>query len=198
MHLSSLFIIPLLYCTSINAATSISDILNDIAGISSALNTFNNNVGAFPTTGGTLAKAYVRSILIAPMISTHHNAGHPYECLGSRHLSQQGHYGRQRPLSYSNGLAVLKASQALKPVVAQSLSQTVAIQGALQALPGVNVQAYIAQDLATLSTGVSNFGAAMVGIAPFLLVAEATFFKIHIDLLLSNASGALKSSPGLK
>ncbi|KAG5635178.1 hypothetical protein H0H81_012130 [Sphagnurus paluster] len=144
---------------SIVATSSASDLLIDIAGVSSALNTFYKNVAAFPSAGGSLSQAYAIHTGASNLATSINKATTDAKALPPG------------PLSYNDGLAVLKASQELQPVVAQSLGQTVAIQGALQSLLGVvNVQAYITQDLETTSASISDFGAVMVGIAPVSLV----------------------------
>ncbi|KAF8879781.1 hydrophobic surface binding protein A-domain-containing protein [Gymnopilus junonius] len=177
MKLTSTFVVIASVVTLVVASTA-SDVIADIKLITSGATALDNAVNAFPTTGGTLQGALTIHTDAQSLSTTIVKA-----TTDAKNVSP-------KPFSASDASTVIKALQALEPVVTDVLKGVVVKKAALSALPIGGVVALVKQDLNLLSADTTALAAAVDAVMPADQVPAVTKIKNDVAAAFASAIAA--------
>ncbi|KAL0958505.1 hypothetical protein HGRIS_000647 [Hohenbuehelia grisea] len=152
----------------------------DLADISSRVTTLDNNINAFPNSGGSLAAA----------LGIHTAATNLATALdkGTTDVNATPAF------SEADGKTILNTVQGFEPSILDALKAIVAKKPAFDALPLGGVSGLVKQDLGNLKTSTDNLGSALIAKSPADLVSQATTIKNNIDAGFVPAQAAYASA----
>lgn len=157
-------------------ARSASAIIADIDVLTTRVTTLDNDVTAFPATGG--------SLLAALQIHTDSvNVDNALKQATTDTLATG-------PLSEEDGAVILGQFQTLEPIIIHALDGVIAKKAAFAALPIGGIVNVVKQDINTLSTDTKAFENAILAIAPAAHLADAQAIIDNIDAGFARAIAA--------
>ncbi|KAJ4479340.1 hydrophobic surface binding protein [Lentinula aciculospora] len=148
----------------------------DIANIASQVTALDNDINAFPDTGGSLLSA----------LAIHAQATSLASALATAATDVAG----TAPFSDDDGTTIINAVSGFEPAILDALTGIVAKKPAFDALPLGGLSALVASDLAILSADTKNFENALIANTQDDLLAQATPITSTIDAALATASAA--------
>ncbi|KAF7300049.1 Hydrophobic surface binding protein [Mycena kentingensis (nom. inval.)] len=151
----------------------------DITNIAAQVTTLDNNINAFPASGGTLTAALAIHNSAVALISTINGATTDATNAGA--------------FSEDDGAEILASVEAIEPTIFDALEQIVVKKPAFQALPIGGLPALILQDLTNLKTSTVAFANALIADSPADLVDEATTLRDDIAAAFDTAIAAYSS-----
>ncbi|KAJ7151222.1 hydrophobic surface binding protein [Mycena filopes] len=172
--LVSLSLLAVGFATSLKR--TVAQVEADIASISTQVTTLDNDIKAFPNTGGSLAAALAIHSA-ATSLETSINQG-------TTDVKSTGAF------SEADGTTILHSVEAFQPAILDALAQIAAKQPAFAALPIGGIPALILQDLQTLKTDTDAFANALIAAAPADLKSEATTILTNVDAGFASAIAA--------
>ncbi|KAF5393155.1 hypothetical protein D9757_001351 [Collybiopsis confluens] len=143
----------------------------DLHSIATQVTSLDNELKAFPTSGGNLVSALATGLAsaLAAAATAATNTG---------------------PVTEAEAQGILAIVEGFEPTILDSLTEIVAKKPGFDSLPLGGVSALVAQDLATLKTDTKNFENALVADTPADLLATAASLTSAIDAALATASAA--------
>ncbi|KIK67847.1 hypothetical protein GYMLUDRAFT_36630 [Collybiopsis luxurians FD-317 M1] len=148
----------------------------DLANIASQVTALDNDLKAFPTSGGSLLSA----------LAIHAQATSLASALGTAAT----HAANTGPVTDAQAQGILATVEGFEPTILDALTEIVAKKPGFDSLPLGGVSALVAQDLATLKTDTKNFENALVADTPADLLSTVTPITSAIDAALATASAA--------
>ncbi|KAF5324149.1 hypothetical protein D9619_011307 [Psilocybe cf. subviscida] len=179
MRLASIFAV--LACSVVARASTVANVLADIAQINHDWTVYDNKIVAFPNSGGTLSAALAIHTA-AGTIVTDTNTG-----------TTDTNNVTPLPVSAADATSILSAVNTLKPVIISALTDIVAKKPGFVALPVGGLPALIKSDLTNLQTATLAFEAALIAKAPASpasLLVSATALTSSINAALATALAA--------
>ncbi|KAF9480969.1 hydrophobic surface binding protein [Pholiota conissans] len=157
-------------------ASTTSDVLADIASISSQLTTLDQQITSFPATGGSLAAA----------LAIHTGATNLVTSINKGTTDGVS----PTPFSESDGNSVVNAVNGFVPTILDALKEIVIKKPAFDGLPIGGIGALVKQDLINLNSSTSSFEAGLIAASPTDLISVATSIKSTVDAALASAIAA--------
>ncbi|KAJ7727764.1 hydrophobic surface binding protein [Mycena metata] len=145
----------------------------DIASISAQVTTLDNNINAFPNTGGSLVAALAIHTDATSLETTLNQ--------GTTDVKSTGTFDE------TDGNTILNSVEAFEPTILDALKGIAAKEPAFAALPIGGIPALILADLKTLRTDTAAFAQALIAAAPTDLKSEATTIANTIDAAFAAA-----------
>jgi len=149
----------------------------DIATISAQVTTLDNDVNAFPASGGSLVAALGIHVVATQLISSLNTGAGDVNAV-------------PLPVSESDASTILNDVEAFEPVIINALAAIITKKPAFQSLPLGGVPAIVKADLNSLNVSTVAFGTALIAAAPADQKANAIAIKAAIDAAFSKAIAA--------
>ncbi|EJD50706.1 hydrophobic surface binding protein [Auricularia subglabra TFB-10046 SS5] len=157
-------------------ARSAAEIVADIDVLTTRVTKLDNDVTAFPNTGGSLVAA----------LGIHTDSVNVDNALKQATTSTLA----TGPLTEEEGSTILGQFQVLEPIIIHALDGVVEKKAAFAALPIGGIPALVKQDISTLSTDTKAFENAILAIAPASHLADAQAIIDSIDAGFARAIAA--------
>ncbi|KAF5369072.1 hypothetical protein D9758_003054 [Tetrapyrgos nigripes] len=154
----------------------VTTILSDISNIGTQVTSLDNNINAFPDSGGSLAAA----------LAIHNDAVALNSAVGTATTDTTSNGA----FSEADGQSVLSAVEGIEDTILDTLSAIVAKHAAFAALPIGGIPALVLQDLKNLDASTTAFSGALIANAPADLVSEATEIQSTIGTAFDTAIAA--------
>ncbi|KZV98842.1 hydrophobic surface binding protein, partial [Exidia glandulosa HHB12029] len=148
----------------------------DITTLTARVTTLDNDVSAFPNTGGSLVAA----------LAIHTDSTNVDTALKQATTDTAANGA----LTEEEGQAILAQIQTLEPIIIHALDGVIAKKPAFAALPIGGIPALVKQDIALLNTDTKAFENALVSIAPADVVPAANAIIANLDAAFARATAA--------
>ncbi|KAF5324333.1 hypothetical protein D9619_011317 [Psilocybe cf. subviscida] len=170
-----------LACTLVAQASTVSTVLTDIAKINTDVTSLDNQIKAFPLSGGSLVAALAIHTA-AGGVDTDINTG----TTDTNNITPL-------PVSAADAASILSAVNTLKPVIISALTDIVTKKPGFVALPVGGLPALIKSDLTNLQAATLAFENALIAktpASPASLLVSATALTSSINAALATALAA--------
>ncbi|KDQ22163.1 hypothetical protein PLEOSDRAFT_1079640 [Pleurotus ostreatus PC15] len=159
---------------------TVAQVESDIASISTQVTTLDNDITAFPNTGGSLLNALAIHTASTNLISTIGTTTSDVQSTGA--------------FSEADGQTILNSFLAIEPVIDHALTQVCfslnPTKAAFQALPIGGIPALVKQDLGQLNSATTALANGLIASAPADLVAPSTSLRDRLVAAFAPAIAA--------
>ncbi|KAF9041551.1 hydrophobic surface binding protein A-domain-containing protein [Panaeolus papilionaceus] len=176
MKLSAAFVV--LSSALVAIATTPATILSDIQGITTQTQTLDTSIKAITTTN------------IAGALAVHTAAGNLVTSINSATADSNLQAVTPKPVSEADGTSILNAVKALQPVITTTLSDLVAKNATIAAIPITGLSALVLQLLKNLNTATGAFETSLLASAPSDIQTAAAPVISAINSAMSSAIDA--------
>ncbi|KAK7445737.1 hypothetical protein VKT23_014732 [Stygiomarasmius scandens] len=155
---------------------TVAQVETDLRNIATQVTTLDNNINAFPNSGGSLTQA----------LAIHTAAQNLLTSVNSATTDVQGTTG----VSESDGQTIIGIVNGFEPTIIDALNAIITKKPAFDALPLGGVSALVKQDLGQLGTATSNLEVALINQAPSDLKSQAQSIQAAVDAAFAKAQAA--------